>query len=88
MNKPPELALVEALLKPPMWLIGIYPANIGHRYTGYWKSRNGPFNSLEELMAGFRFHRPEGRWIVRVRDADGQVLEVDSQKWDLAKDKV
>lgn len=75
----PEVDLVRTMLKPPMWLIGIHPLNIGY---GSWQARNGPFNTLEELMAAFRFHRPKGRWIVRVRDADGQVLELDSQKWD------
>ncbi len=74
-------SLVEILVKPPMWLLGVGAPG----YSMPQGTAEGPFASLSELMDTFRHRRPEGRWMVWVRGADHQVVLLDSQKWDLAK---
>lgn len=89
---PIQLALVRELLKAPLWLVAITPGYIPppsgackfcrqiHTSPSTWGL--GPFNTLEDVMAAFRRKRPEGRWLVWVRGADGEMVGVDSQTWE------
>ena len=104
MNDPPALALVREFLKPPLWLVTATPGYTPppskackfcgqvHTSPTTWGmgdfAGTGPFMTLEEAMRGFRRKRSEGRWVVWLMGADGEMVGIDSQKWDLAKDKV
>jgi hypothetical protein len=40
------------------------------------------FNSLEDAYAFFRKEKPEGRWMVWLRGADGHGVGLDSRLWE------
>ena len=80
----PQLALVRELLKAPMCLVGITPGYVPPLWVlpGVYGCSGGPFSTLEEVMAAFRRKRPEGRWLVWIRGADGEMVGVDSRTWE------
>ena len=82
----PQLALVRELLKAPMCLVAITPGYIP--VPGLFGCcSGGPFSTLEEVMTAFRRKRPEGRWLVWIRGADGEIVGVDSQTWEALASK-
>lgn len=73
----------KSILKAPLRIVGITAAIIqptGPRY-------DEEFGSLEEVYAFFRKKRPEGRWLIWVRDSNGQEIALDSEKWEKVLDK-
>jgi hypothetical protein len=64
----PDYEIMRMLLKPPLRVIGITPGTDRPAKPQY----NEHFGSLEDVYAFFRKKRPEGRWLIWVKDADGQ----------------
>ena len=70
--------LLKELLKPPLHLIAL-----STQYEQPEKDQyNIRFDNLGQVYTFFREKRPKGRWIIWVRDSDGQVMGLDSQKWE------
>lgn len=72
--------LVKELLKPPIQLVAVTPGTIpeGSQFDEL-------FDSVDAAYAFFRQKRPEGRWTLWLQGSDGQMMGLDSQKFEKAK---
>jgi hypothetical protein len=71
--------LVRESLKPPVQLLAVSPGTLP-KEAGIKYEKT--FDSVDDAYAFFRQERPEGRWTLWLRGSDGQMMGIDSQRWE------